>query len=148
MTFFQKHKKYSIFFLYICREINLNLRYEKDILVQIDNNDFTHPFYSEIAQILVEDDAKNLGFTKDKAMFAALEEAKLEKLSNLMNKYFTISKTDVTEQVISGEIQAQYPEVEKELFENFRLENTTVDNVLDKISSLGIESLDYIDKMI
>ena len=113
-----------------------------------DNNDFTHPFYSEIAQILVEDDAKNLGFTKDKAMFAALEEAKLEKLSNLMNKYFTISKTDVTEQVILGEIQAQYPEVEKELFENFRLENTTVDNVLDKISSLGIESLDYIDRAI
>ena len=113
-----------------------------------DNNDFTHPFYSEIAQILVEDDAKNLGFTKDKAMFAALEEAKLEKLSDLMNKYFTISKTDVTEQVILGEIQAQYPEVEKELFENFRLENTTVDNVLDKISSLGIESLDYIDRAI
>lgn len=113
-----------------------------------DGNDFTHPFYSEIAQILGEGDAKNLGFTKDKAMFAALEEAKLEKLSDLMNKYFTISKTDVTEQVILGEIQAEYPEVEKELFENFRLENTTIDNVLDKISSFGIESLDYIDKMI
>ena len=113
-----------------------------------DTNDFTHPFYAEIAQILGEGDAKNLGFTKDKAMFAALEEAKLEKLSNLMNKYFIISKTDVTEQVIRGEIQAEYPEVEKELFENFRLENTTVDNVLDKINRLGIESLDYIDKAI
>jgi hypothetical protein len=113
-----------------------------------DNNDFTHPFYAEIAQILGEGDAKNLGFTKDKAMFAALEEAKLEKLSNLMNKYFIISKTDVTEKVIRGEIQAEYPEVEKELFENFRLENTTVDNVLDKISSFGIESLDHIDKAI
>ena len=113
-----------------------------------DTNDFSHPFYSEIAQILEEGDAKNLGFTKDKAMFAALEEAKLEKLSDLMNKYFIISKTDVTEQVISGQIQAEYPEVEKELFENFRLENTTIDNVLDKINRLGIESLDYIDKAI
>ena len=113
-----------------------------------DNNDFTHPFYAEIAQILGEGDAKNLGFTKDKAMFAALEEAKLEKLSNLMNKYFIISKTDVTEKVIRGEIQAEYPEVEKELFENFRLENTTVDNVLDKINNFGIESLDHIDKAI
>ena len=113
-----------------------------------DTNDFSHPFYSEIAQILEEGDAKNLGFTKDKAMFAALEEAKLEKLSDLMNKYFIISKTDVTEQVISGQIQAEYPEVEKELFENFRLENTTIDNVLDKINRLGIESLDYIGKAI
>ena len=113
-----------------------------------DNNDFTHPLYAEIAQILVEEDTKHLGFTKDNAMFATLEDAKLEKLSDVMNKYFIISKTDVTEQVIRGEIQAEYPEVEKELFENFRLENTTVDNVLDKIGSLGIESLDYIDKMI
>ena len=113
-----------------------------------DNNDFTHPFYTEIAQILVGDDAKNLGFTKDKAMFAALEDVKLEKLSDLMNKYFIITKTDVTEQVIRGEIQAEYPEIEKGLFENFRLENTTVDNVLDKISSFGIESLDHIDKAI
>ena len=113
-----------------------------------DANDFSHPFYAEIAQILVGDDAKNLGFTKDKAMFAALEDVKLEKLSDLMNKYFIITKTDVTEQVIRGEIQAEYPEVEKGLFENFRLENTTVDNVLDKISSFGIESLDHIDKAI
>jgi len=65
-----------------------------------------------------------------------------------MNKYFIITKTDVTEQVIRGGIQAEYPEVEKGLFENFRLENTTVDNVLDKISSFGIESLDHIDKAI
>ena len=113
-----------------------------------DNNDFTHPFYAEIAQILVEEDTKHLGFTKDKAMFATLEDAKLEKLSDVMNKYFIITKTDVTEQVIRGEIQAEYPEVEKELFENFRLENTTIDNVLDKINRLGIESLDYIDKAI
>jgi hypothetical protein len=113
-----------------------------------DNNDFTHPFYAEIAQILVEEDAKYLGFTKDKAIFATLEDVKLERLSDVMNKYFIISKTDVTEQVIRGEIQAEYPEVEKELFENFRLENTTIDNVLDKINRLGIESLDYIDKAI
>lgn len=113
-----------------------------------DNNDFTHPFYAEIAQILVEEDVKYLGFTKDKAIFATLEDVKLERLSDVMNKYFIISKTDVTEQVIRGEIQAEYPEVEKELFENFRLENTTIDNVLDKINRLGIESLDYIDKAI
>jgi hypothetical protein len=65
-----------------------------------------------------------------------------------MQRYFIISKTDVTEKVISGEIQAEYPEVEKELFENFRLDNVTVDDVLDKISRLGIESLDDIDKKI
>jgi hypothetical protein len=110
--------------------------------------DFTHPFFAELADVIGEEDVKYLGFTKTDDIFAALEESKIEKLSNIMNKYFIISKTDVTEKVISGEMQAQYPEVGRALFENFRLENTTIDNVLDKISSLGIESLDDIDKAI
>ena len=110
--------------------------------------DFSHPFFAELADVIGEEDVKYLGFTKTDDIFAALEESKIEKLSNIMNKYFIISKTDVTEKVISGEIQAEYPEVEKELFDNFRLDNVTVDDVLDKISSLGIESLDDIDKAI
>jgi hypothetical protein len=110
--------------------------------------DFSHPFFAELADVIGEEDLKYLGFTKTDDIFATLEESKIEKLSNIMNKYFIISKTDVTEKVISGEIQAEYPEVEKELFDNFRLDNVTVDDVLDKISSLGIESLDDIDKAI
>ncbi len=110
--------------------------------------DFSHPFFAELADVIGEEDLKYLGFTKTDDIFAALEESKIEKLSNIMNKYFIISKTDVTEKVISGEMQAQYPEVGRALFENFRLENTTIDDVLDKISSLGIESLDNIDKAI
>ena len=112
-----------------------------------DIEDMTHPFYDEISQVIGEEDVKYMGFTDEDDLFITLDEYRIEKVTFLLQKYFIISKTDVTEKVMSGEIQVEYPEVEY-LFENFRLENTTVDNVLDKISSLGIESLDYIDKMI
>jgi hypothetical protein len=112
-----------------------------------DIEDMTHPFYDEISQVIGEEDVKYMGFTDEDDLFITLDEYRIEKVTFLLQKYFIIRKTDVTEKVMSGEIQVEYPEVEY-LFENFRLENTTVDNVLDKISSLGIESLDYIDKMI
>ena len=73
---------------------------------------------------------------------------KFKKLKEFLKN---ISKTDVTDKVISGEIQKLYPEVEKftpKLFENFRLDNTTIDDVLDKINDKGIESLDDIDKKV
>ena len=113
-----------------------------------DIEDMTHPFYAEFAQILGEEHSKYVGITDEDDLFITLDEYKIEKLTFLMQRYFIISKTDVTEKVISGEIQAEYPEVEKELFENFRLDNVTVDDVLDKINRLGIESLDDIDKKI
>ena len=113
-----------------------------------DIEDMTHPFYDEISQVIGEEDVKYMGFTDEDDLFITLDDYRIEKVAFLLQKYFIVTKTDVTEKVISGEIQAEYPEVENGLFENFRLENTTVDNVLDKISSLGIESLDYIDKMI
>ena len=34
------------------------------------------------------------------------------------------------------------------MFDNFRIENTSVDDVLDKILEKGINSIDNIDKMI
>ena len=34
------------------------------------------------------------------------------------------------------------------MFDNFRIENTSVDDVLDKILERGINSIDTIDKMI
>ena len=51
----------------------------------------------------------------------------------------------------SGDIQKKFPEVEKltpYMFDNFRIENTSVDDVLDKILEKGINSIDNIDKII
>ena len=68
-----------------------------------------------------------------------------------MSKYFEFTKTDVTDKVISGEIAKEYPEVKEvtpKLFTDFRLDNTSVDDILDKIIESGIDSLDKIDKTI
>ena len=113
-----------------------------------DIEDMTHPFYDEISQVIGEEDVKYMGFTDEDDLFITLDDYRIEKVTFLLQKYFIVTKTDVTEKVISGEMQAEYPEVENGLFENFRLENTIVDDVLDKISRLGIESLDDIDKAI
>ena len=48
-------------------------------------------------------------------------------------------------------MQKLYPEVDKltpKFFENFRIDNTDVDYVLEKISEKGIDSLDSVDRII
>ena len=55
--------------------------------------------------------------------------------------------SDVTDAVISGELERKFPESYK-LFNNFRLDNTSLDNILDKINNGGIESLDKVDRLI
>jgi hypothetical protein len=110
-----------------------------------------HPFYEELTECLDEKDQEYIGFTDDDDLFIRLDEYKVEKVERVFKKYFIFSKTDVTDKVISGEIQKLYPEVEKftpKLFENFRLDNTTIDDILDKINDKGIESLDDIDKKV
>jgi hypothetical protein len=78
----------------------------------------------------------------------SLEDSKIERITTVFVKYFIINRTDVTEKVMNGEIQLEYPEVDKKFFEQFRLDNTTLDDVLDKINKFGIESLDHIDRTI
>jgi hypothetical protein len=113
----------------------------------LDDN-MEHPFYFEFAQIIGDENTKYIGVTNQDDLLITLDDLRIEKITSLMQKYFIISKTDVTEKVLSGEMQREYPEVEPSLFENYRLENTTKDAVLDKINSLGIGSLDDIDKII
>ena len=110
-----------------------------------------HPFYEELTECLDETDQEYIGFTDSDDLFIRLDEYKVKKIERVFKKYFIFNKTDVTDKVISGEIQKLYPEVEKftpKLFENFRLDNTTVDDILDKINDKGIESLDEIDKKV
>ena len=112
------------------------------------SNDFSHPFYSDLSEVISEEDAKFIGFGKNETMFIILEDSRFDTVSAVFKKYFFLSIADVTDDVMNGKILIEYPEVDKELFEDFRLDNTTLDDVLDKINKLGIESLDYIDKMI
>lgn len=116
-----------------------------------EENKEVHPFYEELTECLDENDQEYIGFTDADDLFIRLDEYKVDKIVNVFKKYFIFSKSDVTDKVISGEMQKLYPEVEKftpKLFENFRLDNTSIDDVLDKINEKGIESLDDIDKKV
>lgn len=107
-----------------------------------------HPVYEELFECLEDNDKDYLGFTDDDDIFIRLNEYKLNKITSVLKKYFIFTKTDVTNDVLCGHVQIEFPEVEEftpKLFENFRLENTTIDDILDKINERGITSLDHID---
>lgn len=117
----------------------------------IDDSDLTHPVFNEITTVLNKRDLEYVGVTQNDDIFLRLYDYKVEKVVNILKKYFTFEVTDVTALVKSGVIQKEYPEVEfltPKLFKNFRLETTSKDEVLDKISKDGIDSLDKLDKKI
>jgi len=72
----------------------------------------------------------------------------------IFSKYnMLIGSSDITDDVLSGRYQSQYPDtfnhrVYKSIMEDFILENANVDNILDKISEYGVESLTNDDKII
>lgn len=119
--------------------------------INSDDNDFSHPFFEEITLSLNENDANYIGFSDNDEMFVRLDTIKMKRVVDIMKKYFVIDIKDVSDKVISGELQKLYPEVESltpKLFKKFRLDNETVDDVLDKINENGINSLDKVDKRI
>lgn len=124
------------------------VRFTKSSDIEDDN----HPIYQDLSNALDKEDGKYLGFTNGEDLFIRLVYFKVQKVLDVFTKYgFEFEVTDVTSDVISGDIQKKFPEVEKltpYMFDNFRIENTSVDDVLDKILEKGINSIDNIDKMI
>ena len=117
-----------------------------------EGDDFTHPVYEDISRCLENGDEKFIGFTDDEDIFIRLSDSKVNDICNTFRKHgFEFNIDEVTEFVINGDMQKMYPEVEALtplIFETFRLDNTNVDDILDKISEKGIESLDDIDKKV
>jgi hypothetical protein len=134
----------------------MNRIYQITIVEDVENinsndNDFSHPFFEEITLSLNEKDINYIGFSDNDEMFVRLDTIKMKRVVDIMNKYFVIDIKDVSDKVISGELQKLYPEVESltpKLFRKFRLDNETVDDVLDKINESGLKSLDKVDKKI
>jgi hypothetical protein len=119
---------------------------EIDELEDTLDSDFSHPIFTDLATTLAED-GRYIGFSDDGCVFVRLCDHKLSALEFIINKYTSFTKEDVSDRVISGEMQKLYPEVEEltpMIFEKFRLEVTTIDNILDRISLNGIQSLDNI----
>lgn len=115
-------------------------------------DDYSHPLYDDMTNCLSDGDDKFLGFADNEDIFARLPLSKVKSICNVFKKYgFEFKVNDITNDLIKGEIHKKYPEVDSltpGLFENFRLDETSIDDVLDKISEKGIESLDDVDKKI
>jgi hypothetical protein len=127
------------------------LKFTKTVNVE-DGDEFTHPIYNDLSNCLNADEQKYLGFADNEDIFIRLVDYKVSLVSNIFTKYgFEFDVIDVTSSVIKGDIQKEYPEVEKltpYLFEDFRIDTTSVDDILDKINEKGMDSLDNIDKKI
>jgi hypothetical protein len=113
-----------------------------------DNNDFSHPFYTEIAGVIDPEDVQYMRFSKDKTMFITIEDSRIKEISAVFAKHFILSIADISDDVLACSIQHEYPDVDQEYFDEYRLANTTMDDVLDKINKSGMCSLDHIDKTI
>lgn len=118
----------------------------------IEDEDFSHPLYEDLSLSLDKKDHKYIGFAENEDMFIRLLDYKVDKVCRILRKHgFSFNIEDVTESVIRGKVQKEYPEVHKltpYLFEDFRMENTSLDDILDKINETGMDSLDKIDKSI
>jgi hypothetical protein len=117
-----------------------------------NTDDFTHPIYGELSQLIEKDEQCLIGFTDSEDLVARVLDFKLKEICSLFEKHgFEFDVIDVTQEVINGQFQKEYPEVQvltPNIFDDFRFDYLTVDDVLDKINETGIDSLDDIDKKI
>lgn len=107
--------------------------------------DYSHPVFEELSLLIDHSDVKYIEISDNDDIFLRLLDYKVTEIVNLLEKYFKVIKEDITDKIINGII---YPNVDYNLFEMFRMENTSIDDILDKIFEKGIESLDKIDKTI
>jgi hypothetical protein len=85
-------------------------------------------------------------------VFLRFTEYKVEKVCKVLDKYIRYTVEDITDRIIFGdEGELKYIIKGKEFkvfFNNFRLEVTRLDDVLDKIIKKGIEALDEVDRFV
>jgi hypothetical protein len=107
--------------------------------------DYTHPLFDELRTSISPTDLSKIEVSDNDEIFLAMSERKVFDIVYILEKYFKVIKEDITENIISGMV---YPNVDYDIFENFRIDYTTIDDILDKISKNGINCLDKIDYVI
>jgi hypothetical protein len=108
-----------------------------------------------ITKVLDANDDKDIlieEFENKEFMFFRLSHMKIMRICSIIDPYINYKLEEVSKKVILGNIN-EYDFVIKNsefknFFESFRLDNTSIDDVLDKITVKGINSLDEIDKII
>lgn len=120
------------------------------LLKLVDSNlenyeNYSHPIFEELCLILNSDDLNYIEVCDDDNIFLNLLDYKVDEIVNLFEKYFKVVKEDITNNIIKGKL---YPNIDYNLFKKFRIENTSIDDILDKICEKGMISLDVIDMII
>lgn len=152
----------KIFELHMTHKINKYLQMKSNKIYHIrlvkeiyktnsTENDFSHPIYSKLSDIIEVTEIKHIWVSDNDDIYIRLDENKYKRILAAFEEYYELTTEDITDKVIEGEIEKLYPEIElftEEFFTDFRLENTSVDDLLDKISTKGIDSLDNTDNSI
>lgn len=85
-------------------------------------------------------------------IFLRFPEYKVEKICRVLDNYIKYQVEEITDQVIlgnEGDLKSIVKSEEyKPFFDSFRIDNTKVDDVLDKILTNGFDALDEIDKQV
>jgi hypothetical protein len=96
-------------------------------------------------------EAKYIWISDDDELFIRLDENKYKRIKGAFEKYYELKAEDITEKLLRGEIEKLNPKIKfsnEAFFSSFRKEYTTIDDLLDKINTKGMDSLDTIDKSI
>jgi len=114
-------------------------------------------FYETLVEILESDNSGIVvnEFTSHEVLYTFLEKEKVVRLKNLFESYdLLIDDKELTQEVLktkfmNDEFQETFSDAEySRILEDFMFRNLTVDDVLDKISASGYESLTSLEKQI
>ena len=146
-----------VYFIYICTNSE---NMDKVIKYTVKDNDpiYENDIKSDIKDIMGFQDYRMVVCQEDNngifTVMSFLNNNEVNGIDFIFSKYnMLIGSSDITDDVLSGRYQSQYPDtfnhrVYKSIMEDFILENANVDNILDKISEYGVESLTNDDKII
>lgn len=114
-------------------------------------NDFTHPIFFELGTTIDGEDEKYIWISDDDQLFINLDFYKIKKISSVFEKYFVIKINEVSKYILRGQFNLFTIPIscfEDDFFKNFKIKHTILDDVLDKINTKGLTSLDVIDYQI
>jgi hypothetical protein len=118
-------------------------------------DDLQEMILTKIANVLDKNDDKDMiveSVDDKEIMFFRLSYMKVMRICSILEPYINYSVDEISDKVILGDVDEYDFIIDNDdlskFFNSFRLDNASVDDILDKILDKGINSLDEIDKLI
>jgi len=118
-------------------------------------DDLQEMILTKIANVLDKNDDKDMiveSVDDKEFMFFRLSHMKVMRICSILEPYINYSVDEISDKVIFGDVDEYDFIIDNDdlskFFNSFRLDNASVDDILDKILDKGINSLDEIDKLI